>query len=96
MNREGLASVPRDKRPSLDELEGYTESRYEPDTDYSAYRRELAVWLHDWHRDQELERVEGKSQPLYADDEAYGQANGYDKDKFLEKAVRTIKSRPMH
>jgi hypothetical protein len=95
--------VPRDKRPSLRELEDYTESRYGPDTDYSAYRRELSIWLNDYNRDEEAKRLEQSTgrTPLYghgdAEDE-HQQRFGYEEDPHLDldEVTRTIKKRPLH
>lgn len=102
MTEEGLASVPRDKRPTLEDLEGYTESRYPAGTDYSAYREELMVWLSDYRRDEEENRERNNehpdSTPLYVEDARIGNPrSGYDPASFnLAEARSTIESRPLH
>jgi hypothetical protein len=101
MNDEGMAYVPRDERPTLEDLEGYTESRFPADMDYSAYRLEKAFWLHDWRREQELKRQdEGGRTPLLGhepEDVEAQRRTGYDVDTFfLERKLDTMRSRPQH
>jgi hypothetical protein len=73
-------------------LERYTESRYEPDPDFVQYRRELALWLHDYRRDQE--RARSERTPLLGHD-AWEARNGYDPQSFDIMDIRTkIAQRP--
>lgn len=90
-----MASVPREERPTPEDLEGYTESKYEPDPDLSLYMHERHIWLYDWRRAQEEKRDSGREPlALHGDPE---QSTGYDKNEFfLRKAVNSIRSRPLH
>ena len=94
---EGLGSIPRDKRPSLEDLEKY-ETRYEPDTDYSAYMMELGMWISDFRRDEESERLDKQGRtPLMGHEDDHEKRNGYDPTGFkLEEVAYRIKSRPLH
>lgn len=94
MDSEALSYVPREERPSLEDLEGYTESRFDPDPDYTLYLKELHVWLHDWRREQEQKRQDGKELlPLHGDPE---QRTGYDEATFFDDVKKKIKSRGLH
>jgi hypothetical protein len=97
MNYEGLAMVPRNKRPSLDELDGY-QPRYDPDMDYSAYMRELAMWLSDYRRDEENDRLDKGRTPLMGHEDAVEQRHtGYDPSNFdIHEVAFRSKTRPLH
>lgn len=91
--------VPREERPSIDELEETTESRYPPEIDYTPYRRELAIWLHDYRRDEELKRSEQQRTllPGHQAADLHEQRYGYTPDSFdLEKVAADSKQRPLH
>lgn len=99
MTMESLAIIPRNKRPSHEDLDGYTESRYEHDTDYTSYRNELALWVRDYQRDEEQERLEQQGRTPLAGhyDDQHEQRHGYDPADFDLKAVASkIKSTPLH
>jgi hypothetical protein len=95
---EGLGMVPRNEWPSPEELEDYTESRYEPDPDYSDVMSQLSIWLADHRRDEELKRSEQQREPLLGHgNDIESQRHGFNPEDFdLREVVSAVKKAPLH
>lgn len=104
MFSEGMQSIPRKNRPQPEDLEGY-ERQYPLDPDLTLYRREGLDWLYDYRREEEEKRERQESQretlPGHEPNDylVNGGRRGFDRDSFdldLDRAVRTVQSRPQH
>lgn len=99
MTKESLQTIPREKRPTPDMLEGY-ERQHDLDPDLSMYRRELSDFIYDYRREEEENRERGSGRQELEGHNEYlvdGARRGFDPNDFdIDQVVQKVSSRPLH